>query len=102
MDYKTCKCLNAICNFIYIPFTILYAYIHTYKTAQSNLLSKNLENFSMKGNLKYHIFSIVLLDSASLALFIIILLKYYLTDLSVNSDGYSYFCKIIFRFSRSM
>ena len=65
-----------------------------------NLFSVNLENFPLKGNLKYQIFSLVLLGSISLGLFTIFLFKYLLTDLSINLGGYLLFCKMTFSFSR--
>ena len=67
-----------------------------------NLFSVNLENFSTKGNLKYRIFSLVLLGSVSLGFFMIFVFKYLLTDLWINLGGYSFFfCKITFSFLRS-
>ena len=65
-----------------------------------NLFSVNLENFPLKGNLKYQIFSLVLLGSISLGLFTIFLFKYLLTDLLINLGGYLLFCKMTFSFSR--
>ena len=55
-----------------------------------NLLSVNLEVFLMSGNLKYWLLSLVLLGSFHLMIF---LLKYFLTDLSMNLGGYSLFVK---------
>ena len=66
-----------------------------------NLFSVNLENFPMKDNLNYQIFSLVLLGSVSLGLFMIFLFKYLLTDLSINIGGYLLYCKMTFSFSRS-
>ena len=60
-----------------------------------NSFSVNLENAPMKDNLKYWKFFLVLLGSVSLGLFMIYLLKYLLTDLLINLDGYCFF------FSRS-
>ena len=56
-----------------------------------NLCSVNLESFSMKGNLKYQGFTLVLLGSVSPGLFMIFLFKCLLTDLSVQLGGYSFF-----------
>ena len=49
-----------------------------------NQFSVNLENFPKKSNLKYEIFSSVLLGSVSLGMFMIFLLKSLLTDLSIK------------------
>ena len=45
----------------------------------------------MKDSLKYQIFSLVLLGFASLGMFMICLVKYLLTDLSINLGEYSLF-----------
>ena len=55
------------------------------------LFSLNLENFPMKDNSKYRIFSLDLLVSISLGMFMIFLLKCDITDLSINLGGYSFF-----------
>ena len=57
-----------------------------------NLFSVNLENFSLKGNLKIGYF---------LQSYMIFLFKYLLTYLSINLGGCSFFCKMTFSFSRS-
>ena len=56
-----------------------------------NSLSVNLENFPMKGNLKYQILSLALLGSVSIGLLMMFLFKYLLTDLSINLGGYLFF-----------
>ena len=56
-----------------------------------NLSLVTFENFPVKGNLKYQIFFLVLLDSVLLGILMIFLLKYFLTDLSINLGGYSLF-----------
>ena len=66
-----------------------------------NLFSVNLKNFSTKGNLKYRIFTLVLLGSNSLGLLMIFVFKYLLTDLWINLGGYSFFFVKSFSFSRS-
>ena len=71
------KCLETI--------LILVPSLQNYFVNFCNLFPVNLENFPMKGNLKYRIFSLDLFVSVSLGMFMIFLLKYLLTDLSIYS-----------------
>ena len=81
---------------------ILVPSLQNCSTNFCNFISVNLENLPMKNNLKYRIVSLVLLSSVSLGLFMMFLLKYLLTKLSINLGGYSlFFCKTTFSFSRS-
>ena len=69
------KCLETI--------LILVPSLQNYFVNFCNLFSVNLENFPMKDNLKYRIFSLDLFVSVSLGMFMIFLLNYLLTDLSI-------------------
>ena len=73
---------------------ILVSFLQNYLISFCNSLSVNVKNFAMKDNLKYRLFSLNLLGSVFLGMFIIFLLMYLLPDLSTNLGWYSFFCKM--------
>ena len=81
-------------------FLILVPSLQNFLEKFCNLFSANLKNFSMKSNLKYQIFSLVLLVSLSLGIFLIFLLNYFLTSSWVIIGWYSVFYKLSSSFSR--
>ena len=61
--------------------------LQNYSVNFCNLFSVNLETVLLKNNLKYFIFSLVLLGSVSLGMLKIFLREYLLTDFSNNLVG---------------